>query len=103
MQYYKFYSFEEYGAKTVKGYKETFKDTVLTDKGIFVSLEELGFFHITSVSREDFVNRGYNADDVSDGQMRDIAEAMSDSYCESGQFWSDIDFWAEELNLPKID
>ena len=72
------------------------------DEFILVPLWADDEFHITSVSREDFKAMGWDASGVSDEKMQWIADKMSSNYVGGGQFWGDVRFYAEELELPKI-
>ncbi len=59
-------------------------------------------FKITSVHRDDFSSRGFDASKIDDSMMKRIASKMSDSYCECC-FWVAIDYWGEELKMRKLD
>lgn len=99
--YYKRFGKSEFGDKTINYYKETYPNTIEVEDAIFVPCEDMDDFHITSVSRDDFENYGYDASGLSDEQMRRIADDMGTRYCEYGGFWEAIDYWGEELNLPR--
>lgn len=58
-------------------------------------------FKITSVSREDFEIRGYDASKLTDEDMERIASKMADVYIENF-FWDSIDYHAVDRNLPKL-
>lgn len=61
-----------------------------------------GYFIITRMHRADFEGMGYDASKLTDADMERIAEKMGESYVEN-QFWIDLEFWAEEYGLDKID
>lgn len=54
-------------------------------------------FEITTVSREDLRERGYNTESVTDSQMIGIARIMGDYYLDSGGFTEDLATAAEEI------
>ena len=60
---------------------------------------QLEFFEITSVSRDDLTQAGFNGEKATDGQMEELASKMADAYCDSG-FWIDIDILAEHIEIP---
>ena len=59
-------------------------------------------FEITSISREDLKEKGFDVSNVSDATMRKLASKMADDYCEQ-LFWISMEIIAEEgLGIPKI-
>lgn len=59
-------------------------------------------FPITSVSRADLEQKGYDTSKITDEQMEKLASKMADDYCEQ-LFWSSMDIIAEYLGFPKIE
>lgn len=70
--------------------------------GVVVSSDEKGEFIlvptnlvdefvITALSRQDVSSRGFNADDLTDDDMAEIANAMEANYIEYGGYWDEID------------
>ena len=57
-------------------------------------------FPITSVSREDLIDIGFDAKNVDDGIMEHLASKMADAYCDNG-FWIDLPIIAEHLGIKK--
>ena len=57
------------------------------------------YFDCLCLSREDFNSVGFNADNVSDGQMQRIADKIGEICMD--YFWESLRYWGEELNLPK--
>ena len=57
--------------------------------------EELPYFAITYLHRDDLASRGFNAEEVDDCTMKEIAEKMGDAYQEDG-YWVDLDIIAED-------
>lgn len=63
---------------------------------------EVDFFDITSVSRDDIYEKGYDADCVSDAQMERLADKMADHYCNNG-FWDDLECLLDDMGIPKMN
>lgn len=63
-------------------------------------LEDDGFFYITSVHRDDLEGRGFDTSDVSDSDMRQLANKMSDDYC-TQMFYESMESIAEIMGIPK--
>ncbi|GAK37807.1 MULTISPECIES: hypothetical protein [Bacteroides] len=64
--------------------------------------EELPYFQITAISREDLTHRGFDVDDVDDEDMRELAQKMESDYCEQ-LFWQSMEIIASEgLEIPKF-
>lgn len=57
-------------------------------------------FNITSVSRADLEEKGYDTSAITDEQMQKLASKMADDYCEQ-LFWTSMDIIAENLGFPK--
>ena len=56
---------------------------------------------IAVLHRDDFKAIGYDGSNLTDEQMERIASDMGDSYVTyGGDYWSDLESWAEEFNLP---
>ena len=66
------------------------------------TLEEMSKeFNITSVSREDLENRGFDTTNITDAQMEELARKMCDDYLEQ-MFWISLDIIAEDIiGIPK--
>lgn len=64
-------------------------------------IDKKEFFHITSVSRDDLEELGYDTSNVSDETMESIASKMADDYCDN-QFWISLDAIADYFfKIPK--
>ena len=63
---------------------------------------EVTCFGITSLSREDIYDRGYDASKISDDQMERLADRMADCYCDN-RFWIDLVILLDEMNVPKLN
>lgn len=61
---------------------------------------ELSFFEVASVAREDLSNSGFDTSNISDSKMERIASKMGDAYVENG-FWVDLDIIAGFEGVPK--
>ena len=58
-------------------------------------------FKITSVTREDLENRGFDTTNITDAQMEELARKMCDDYLEQ-MFWISLDIIAEDIiGIPK--
>ena len=57
-------------------------------------------FEITSVSRADLEELGYNTSKVSDEKMEYLAKKLADDYLEQ-MFWISLDIIAEHMDIPK--
>ena len=66
------------------------------------TLEEMSKeFEITSVTREDLESRGFDATNITDAQMEELARKMCDDYLEQ-MFWISLDTIAEDIiGIPK--
>ena len=51
---------------------------------------------ITSVTREDLENRGFDTTNITDAQMEELARKMCDDYLEQ-MFWISLDIIAEDI------
>ena len=58
-----------------------------------------GGFPITSVAREDLETQGFDASNVTDGQMAEIADHMADAYCDDA-FWVELEVIADDMGIP---
>lgn len=60
------------------------------------------YFEITSVSREDLEDVGFDTSNVTDEQMERLAQKMADDYLEQ-LFWSSMEIIAEDvIGIPKV-
>jgi hypothetical protein len=58
-------------------------------------------FKITSVTREDLEDRGFDTTNITDAQMEELARRMCNDYLEQ-MFWISMDIIAEDImNFPK--
>lgn len=58
-----------------------------------------GYFPITSVSREDLNDAGFESDNVDDATMMRLASKMGDDYCEQ-LYWNSLDIIARFIGIP---
>jgi len=58
-------------------------------------------FPITSVSRADLENEGFDVSKVSDNIMERLAYEMANSYVQNS-FWIDLGIIAEDLGIPQV-
>lgn len=67
---------------------------------IFVPIEAMDRFKCVIASREDFDAIGYDASSLTDEQMTYIAQNIGEVLVEN-YYWESLEYWAEEMNLPK--
>lgn len=60
------------------------------------------YFTVLRIHRDDFASQGFDGDSLTDEQMEDIADKMGEGFCESGDYWSSIDYLAKHYELPKL-
>jgi len=58
------------------------------------------YFPITSVSRADLEEIGFDTTNVDDSTMAELASKMADAYCEI-VFWIDLEILADYLKIKK--
>lgn len=63
-------------------------------------MEQKEFFPITSVSRADLEERGFDVSGVSDAVMERLAQRMADDYLEQ-MYWLSLDEMAEFVGIPR--
>ena len=61
-----------------------------------------GFFSISRLHRDDFKTKGYDASDVDDATMEQIAKRMGDTFV-SELFWLAIEASADAYNMPSYE
>jgi hypothetical protein len=61
------------------------------------------FFDVTRVSRDDFEEKGWDASNLSDRRMREIAGYLGGNEGTMEDFWECVDFAAERFNLSRKD
>ncbi|MFR9543622.1 MAG: hypothetical protein SNH27_16435, partial [Rikenellaceae bacterium] len=78
-------------------YYFTTKEDKTHEEEMFLSnlKEELPYFAITYLSRDDLASRGFNAEEVDDCTMEEIADKMGDAYQDSN-YWIDLDIIADD-------
>ena len=59
-----------------------------------------GYFPITSVHRDDLQAKGFDIDKITDAHMEELADKMSDDYCEQ-LFWDSMEIIADCMGLPR--
>ena len=69
---------------------------------LLVPTEMVDEFILTAISRADLKGRGFDADKLSDEDMRDIADNMADDYIEYGGYWEGLDDEAEKMGAKKV-
>lgn len=90
------------------------KGIVILDKGkLILSIKDLqdiidilpsvtGDFPITSVCRDDLEPYGFDIEDISDDEMKELADRMEDDYCEQLFRDSMVIIARDCMGLPKV-
>lgn len=60
-----------------------------------------GYAIVSTVSREDIVSVGYDADAVSDEELDRIAESMNEDHTEYGGYWVALKDACDDLKIPR--
>lgn len=60
-----------------------------------------GYAIVSTVSREDIVSAGYDADAVSDDDLERIAESMHEGHTEYGGYWVALKDACDDLMIPR--
>jgi hypothetical protein len=74
-------------------------------EALYRDMQQRGFhggFPITSVARGDLESLGFDASNVTDDQMAEIADHMQDAYCDDA-FWVELDVIADDMGIPRND
>lgn len=61
-----------------------------------------GYAVVSTVSREDIISAGYDADSVDDSTLEHIAESMGDDHTEYGGYWTSLKDACEEMVIPRL-
>lgn len=61
-----------------------------------------GYTIVSTVSREDIVSAGYDADAVSDDDLERIAESMHEDHTEYGGYWVALKDACEDMKIPRL-
>lgn len=61
-----------------------------------------GYAVVSTVSREDIVSVGYDADAVSDEELDRIAESMHEDHTEYGGYWVALKDACGGMGIPKL-
>ena len=61
-----------------------------------------GYAIVSTVSREDIVSAGYDADAVSDDDLERIAESMHEVHTEYGGYWVALKDACDDLMIPRL-
>lgn len=62
---------------------------------------EVEFFNITSVSRDDVNELNFDGANMTDAQMERLADKMENAYLANG-YWDDLRLCAEYMEIPKL-
>lgn len=113
MNYYKRMNKPKCGGIRVKPLKITYEDMKKID-GVIVANDENGEFIliptemideyvVTCVSKADIRTKGFDTTNVTDEQMRELADQLEEDLVENGSYWDTIcDTAEDDWGLPKI-
>jgi hypothetical protein len=87
---------EDYDTWTKEEY-----DQKIRNKEIEESIDNYKSFPISSFCREDLIDIGFDVSKVSNDDMKELADKLSDAYCES-DFWIELPIIANNMNIPKL-
>lgn len=79
------------------------KESKNSEEANFLSqlTEELSFFQIAALSREDLQRQGFDITNVDDDTMRQLSADLCDNYCEQ-LFWDSMEIIADQrLDIPR--
>lgn len=62
---------------------------------------EIEFFNITSVSRDDVNELNFDGANMTDSQMERLADKMENAYLGNG-YWDDMRLCLEDMEIPKL-
>lgn len=71
-------------------------------KAVMEPVDDEGFFVITRIHRDDLEAAGFDASDVDDDTMKELAGKMRSDYL-TQLFWEHLPMLAEDLGIPKKD
>ena len=87
-------------------YIRSYPDNGLSEKLLDIIKLELsrndGYAIVSTVSREDIVSVGYDADAVSDEELDRIAESMHENHTEYGGYWVALKDACEDMTIPRL-
>ena len=70
---------------------------------LLIPTEMVDEFILTAISRADLKGRGFDADNLSDEDMQNIADNMADDYIEYGGYWEGLENEAEKMGAKKVN
>lgn len=62
--------------------------------------DRTGYFIVSNVHRDDLDSQGFDASNVDDGTMQNIADKMGDSFSDGG-YWEALETLAEYNEIPR--
>ena len=84
-------------------YFKNIPDPTTQERRILTTLQnEIVFFDLTSIHRDDIRIKGYNADCLTDAEMERISHKLTDCYLDNG-FWEDLACTLDYMGVPKLN
>lgn len=89
-------------AEYIRSHPENRLSKKLLDKIKLELSRNDGYAIVSTVSREDIVSVGYNADAVGDDDLERIAESMHEDHTEYSGYWVALKDACDELMIPRL-
>lgn len=89
-------------AEYIRSYPDNGLSEKLLDKIKLILSRNDGYAIVSTVSREDIVSAGYDADAVSDDDLERIAESMHEDHTEYGGYWVALKDACDDLMIPRL-
>ena len=89
-------------AEYIRSHPENGLSKKLLDKIKLELSRNDGYAIVSTVSREDIVSVGYDADAVSDEELDRIAESMHEDHTEYGGYWVALTDACDGMGIPKL-
>ena len=89
-------------AEYIRSYPDNGLSEKLVDKIKLELSRNDGYVIVSTVSREDIVSVGYDADAVSDEGLDRIAESMHEDHTEYGGYWVALKDACGDMTIPRL-
>lgn len=89
-------------AEYIRSHPDNGLSEILLDKIRLELARNDGYAVVSTVSREDIVSVGYDADVVSDEELDQIAESMHEDHTEYGSYWVALKDACDGMGIPKL-
>lgn len=89
-------------AEYIRSHPDNEQSGMLLDKIRLELARNAGYAVVSTVSREDIISVGYDADAVSDEVLERIAESMHEDHTEYGCYWVALKDACDDMEIPKL-